>query len=366
MASVWEAEDTVLGRRVAVKVISDTLAHDERWLARFRREARAAASISHPNVVKVFDFGVEEDRPYIVMAHASGGTLRERLAGNEPLVAAGLARELLGALGTVHAAGILHRDVKPANILLDREGRSHLTDFGIARPEDATSMTQTGVVLGTARYLAPEVAAGEPATPASDLYAAGVVLREAAREDPALAPLVDALTREDPAQRPQSAQAALALLDGAPATTETRAMPEADRAEATTRRQGPDTGAANGEAADAGAADGEAPDAGTTYRPPADTSATRRMAPTVASMGPGAVAPLRLAELAELRRSPWFAPAAAIAAVVLVAIVVIVVASSGGGAQPPAAAPTPAPLSAPPTDQLDTLDRAIDHAAGTH
>jgi serine/threonine protein kinase len=316
MASVWLAEDTVLGRRVAVKVISDTLAHDEGWLARFTREARAAASVSHPNVVEVFDFGVEEDRPYIVMAHLAGGSLKDRLAGEGALPdATRLARELLGALGRVHAAGILHRDVKPGNLLLDGEGRSHLTDFGIARPEDATAMTQTGVVLGTMRYMAPEVAGGDPASRESDLYAAGMVLREVAGEgEPeALARLIDALTQADPQRRPPSAAAALEALDGEP-TAATRVLGDATTAATAPLRRSP--------------------------RPAARTP-----------------------DLRGLRDSPWFVPLAALAAIALVTIVVIAAASGGGSGSGAAAAPTPAPLSAPVGHQLDALDAAIDHAA---
>ena len=163
MASVWLARDETLHREVAIKLMADTLADDERWLARFKREARAAAALSHPHIVKVFDFGIEEHRPYLVMAHVPGGSLRDRQQdGGELPDPERLARELLGALAHVHAAGIVHRDVKPGNILLDEHGSAHLTDFGIARPQDATAMTQTGMVMGTIRYLAPEVAERRP------------------------------------------------------------------------------------------------------------------------------------------------------------------------------------------------------------
>ena len=116
----------------------------------------------------------------------------------------------------MHAAGIVHRDVKPGNILLDEHGSAHLTDFGIARPQDATAMTQTGMVMGTIRYLAPEVADGDPATERSDLYSAGCVIREVAGDDPParLRELLDALTDDDPERRPSSADDALARLDG--------------------------------------------------------------------------------------------------------------------------------------------------------
>ena len=143
------------------------------------------------------------------MAHISGGSLRDRIRdGGELPDAERLARELLSALAHVHAAGIVHRDVKPGNILLDEHDRSQLTDFGIARPQDGETMTQTGMVMGTIRYLAPEVAEGGPATERSDLYAAGGVLREIAGEDPPprLARVLDALTAEDPGERPPSAR----------------------------------------------------------------------------------------------------------------------------------------------------------------
>jgi serine/threonine protein kinase len=343
MASVWRAQDTRLGRTVAVKVIADTLAHDESWLARFQREARAAASVSHPNIVKVFDFGVEDDRPYIVMAHVGGGSLKDVLAKGTRLPAAGaLARELLDALAHVHAAGILHRDVKPGNILLDDAGRSHLTDFGIARPEDATAMTQPGVVLGTVKYLAPEVAHGDPATPASDLYAAGMVLKETTRpEDPApLRELIEALTAFDPAHRPASAREALAFLDRAADPTET------------TYEMPPEEETATVPLAEITAATRAIP-------------RTRRPEPRAARPRPAAApAPAQRPDLAALRRSPWFAPLAALAGIVVLAIIVIAIASSGGDtSKGAAAAPTPAPRTAPVGSQLDALDAAIDDAA---
>jgi serine/threonine-protein kinase len=325
MASVWLARDETLHREVAIKLIADTLADDERWLARFKREARAAAALSHPNIVKVFDFGLEEHRPYLVMAHVPGGSLRDRLQdGGEPPDPERLARELLGALAHVHAAGIVHRDVKPGNILLDEHGSAHLTDFGIARPQDATAMTQTGMVMGTVRYLAPEVADGALATERSDLYAAGGVIREVAgHPSPRLRELLKALTAEDPERRPSSAEDALARLD----STE------------------------------------PAPAAGTS------DAATRRMAP-VRSEETRPTAPLERAKpalgaLDEVIRRPWFVPAAGIAAVVLLAVIVIALAGGGGGGgeEPQRAAASPAPASAPLDEQLRGLDRAIDAAA---
>lgn len=223
MASVWRAHDERLGRTVAVKVLSETLALDRDFVRRFNREAKIAAGLSHPNLVKVFDFEAGEERPYLVSEYVEGGTLAERLdAGGRPDTER-LARELLSALAHIHAAGVVHRDVKPANVLLDREGRARLTDFGIAQPGDATRFTQTGQVVGTRGYMAPEVEAGDRATERSDLYSAGVLLSEVLERSPApgLVPLARRLKAEDAWARPRSASQALSELDRAPAADRT-------------------------------------------------------------------------------------------------------------------------------------------------
>jgi len=238
MASVWLADDDRLSRSVAVKLMTDRLADDAEWRERFQREARAAAAISHPNVVSVFDFGLDEGRPFLVMQFVDGVTLAEALRDGHAIDAGRLAIELLEALDQVHAAGIVHRDVKPANILLDGSGRAYLTDFGIAQSQDATALTQTGVVIGTLSYLAPEVLTGASATAASDLYAAGKVIAEAAGADQRLQRLTDELTAQRPADRPASARAALATLhDAKPSevTDTTRRLPHGEGATTATR-----------------------------------------------------------------------------------------------------------------------------------
>jgi eukaryotic-like serine/threonine-protein kinase len=228
MAIVWGATDLQLERRVAIKIIADVLAVDPQFVARFEREARLAAGVNHPNVVKIFDYSTDEERPLLVMEYVPGGTLRDARDGVDPLA---LAEDLLDALAHIHGAGILHRDVKPANVLIGADGSPRLTDFGIARSEEQTGLTQTGQVMGTLRYIAPEVAAGGRATPQSDLYSLGVVVGEAAGENPprALAGLLARMTAADPAQRPASADEALAEL--AP----TRALPGTDEPPATAR-----------------------------------------------------------------------------------------------------------------------------------
>uniref|UniRef100_UPI0017CEC8FF serine/threonine-protein kinase n=1 Tax=Sporichthya sp. TaxID=65475 RepID=UPI0017CEC8FF len=239
MASVWAAQDPRLDREVAIKIISDTLALDPTFVERFEREARIAAALSHPHVVGVFDYGTHGGRPYLVMECVPGGTLSSRLKEDrvdwDPVT---ITRELLDALGHIHAAGILHRDLKPANVLIGADGRARLTDFGIAHLADATKLTSTGFIVGTEKYLAPEVRRGAAATVASDLYALGVLLRECATAHApgGLTELTDRLTDPDPDRRPASAASALALLVGTAAHLQpTAPMPIAPDPEAATR-----------------------------------------------------------------------------------------------------------------------------------
>jgi len=216
MAAVWLGHDEVLDRPVAVKVLSDTIASDPEFVARFRREARTAAGLSHPNLVGVYDYSDGEERPYLVMQFVPGEDLGTILARDGRVDCERLARELLDALVHIHAVGILHRDIKPANILIDSQGMAKLIDFGIAQPADATSLTRTGLILGTERYAAPEVMEGRPASERSDLYSCGVVLRfchSEASGSPAMRGLIDWLTSEDPRARPASARQALARLE---------------------------------------------------------------------------------------------------------------------------------------------------------
>jgi serine/threonine protein kinase len=306
MATVWLAQDTRLGRRVAVKVISDALAAQAPYVERFRREARIAAGLSHPNLVKVYDFGSDGERPFLVMEYIEGVALGQGAAGGPasgpPVDSEALARELLDALAHIHAAGIVHRDVKPANVLVGPDGRARLTDFGIALAEGSTGLTETGQVIGTLKYLAPEVASGRPATPQSDLYSLGVLLSEVASGDkpPGLARLIERLTAADPAQRPPSAAQALSALDAAPGAT-------------------------------------------TATRPLAVTASTRLLG-------------------ADARRRRVLV--AVVAAAVLVAVtVLIVVATSGGGTSSPTAVRA-APANAPLSQQLNTLDRMVDRVSG--
>src|SRR5450830_1382454 len=180
MAEVFFARDTTLGRLVAVKVLRERFADDEQFVERFHREARAAAVLNHPNVVVIHGHGGSAGSLYIVMEYVHGETVKElvRRAGRlSPAAARVIELDLLAALQAAHDGGIVHRDVTAQNVLLTEDGRVKVTDFGIARFGSST-LTSTGVVMGTSRYLSPEQARGEPTDERSDLYSAGVVLFE--------------------------------------------------------------------------------------------------------------------------------------------------------------------------------------------
>src|SRR5438105_9027039 len=244
MGEVWAARDLELARSVALKLLGP-----EADPARFEREAHAAAALSHPNVTQLFDYGAWKGRPYMVLELLPGGTLEDRLRDGRPLPDAEserIAREVAAGLAHAHSRGLVHRDLKPANVLFDADGRAKIADFGIARMGGAGTLTEAGTMLGTAAYISPEQAAGEPATAASDVYSFGVILfrmlagrlpfeaeeplelvtmhRDAPpppvaayRPDapPRLAQLADASLAKDPGARPPDGGALAAALGGA-------------------------------------------------------------------------------------------------------------------------------------------------------
>lgn len=245
MGAVWRARDELLHRDVAVKEVKVPFAlseHDRAALyQRTLREAKTAARLNHPGVVTVFDVVEEDGRPWIVMELVQARSLDRVLAEDGPLPvphAADVGQQLVGALATAHAAGILHRDVKPSNVLLAPDGRAVLTDFGIATFEGDERLTQTGMVMGTPEFTPPERIRGEPATPSSDLWSLGAtlyaavqgrgpyaerggaittmnaVLHEDARAAPSagqLGPVISALMHRNPAARPDAARTSLLL-----------------------------------------------------------------------------------------------------------------------------------------------------------
>ena len=182
MAEVYLAHDEVLDRHVALKVLRDQYAENEEFVERFRREARSVAALNHPNIVSVYDWGHTEDGSYyIAMEYVPGGTLKERILSEariDPGTATAWGSQVARALGFAHECGVIHRDVKPHNILLTDSANAKVTDFGIARAATAATISQSSFVLGTASYISPEQAMGKPVGPESDLYSLGVVLYE--------------------------------------------------------------------------------------------------------------------------------------------------------------------------------------------
>jgi serine/threonine-protein kinase len=180
MADVWLAEDQELGRKVAIKMLHERYANDTQFVERFRREATHAAGLSHPNVVSIYDRGEAEGSYFIVMEYVEGRTLKELIVTRGPCpvpVAISYVRQVLAALRYAHRNGIVHRDIKPHNVLVDHEGRVKVADFGIARA-GSSQMTEAGSIIGTAQYLSPEQARGAPVDESSDLYSTGIVLYE--------------------------------------------------------------------------------------------------------------------------------------------------------------------------------------------
>jgi serine/threonine-protein kinase len=349
MAEVWRATDTRTGATVAVKRLHPGLADDVAARSRFRREIEASRAVAHPAAVRVLDADPDADPPWLVMEHVAGGSLAARLEPGAPMPADAVARigaDVAGALAALHAAGLVHRDVTPSNILLPPDGGARLADFGIARTWDGSPLedvTLTGDVVGTLRFVAPEILAGGPAGPAADVWALGAVLHEAGTGrrpfdasspaallasqrrlppmdgiDPASAPLLTRMLDPDPSARPAATAVAAALSRIADHVT-------------TERR--PDAIAEEGTVVMASAVPSRA--AGVDVEPVAIGSI------------PGAVPERQLSPPRARRRPPARArragvPAPAVLAVGLLLLAAVVLgASSFGG--PAAGEPTPAP-----------------------
>ncbi|MBI4862338.1 MAG: serine/threonine protein kinase [Candidatus Riflebacteria bacterium] len=211
MGTVYLAEDERLKRRAAVKVLHRAIAASSQVLARFRREAECAGRLSHPNLVKVYDFGEDEGTHYLAMEHVEGETLESQLAGGRKLpipVATKIAIEILEALVACHEAGLIHRDLKPANVMIDRSGLTRVLDLGIVKPVDRTVLTAEGARLGTPRYMTPEMIQTGVSDPRSDVYQAGLILYECLAGRPAFvgesfAVLIDLIVNAPPPPVPE-------------------------------------------------------------------------------------------------------------------------------------------------------------------
>ena len=366
MGEVWQATDLVIGRQVEIKILKDEYLGDPGFLERFRAEARHAALVNHEGIANVFDYGEEDGSAYLVMELVPGEALstileREHVLSTDKVL--DIVAQTAAALQAAHAAGLVHRDIKPGNLLITPDGRVKITDFGIARIADQVPLTATGQVMGTVQYLSPEQASGHPASPTTDIYSLGIVAYEALagrrpftgesqvaiamaqiNETPPDLPvtvsepvrnLVYACIAKNPADRPQSA-AHLARA-------------------ATALRRGDVQGAAAAVPAILGAA---GLTAATMLLPQSGATAATTVLPSAAA---GAVdSEVVVDEPAKKKRSPWTWPLIvliAILAIVLIGTIIALAMNNDGGGKDPASTsarpttsstPTKAPTSAPP------------------
>ncbi|MGW4050084.1 protein kinase domain-containing protein [Streptomyces sp. NPDC004779] len=390
MGKVWRAHDEVLHRVVAVKELTAGrfVAEADRLVlhARTQKEARAAARISHPGVVTVHDVLEHDDRPWIVMQFVDGPSLADAVkeAGTiEPREAARVGLHVVGALRAAHAAGVLHRDVKPGNVLLARDGRVLITDFGIAAIEGDSTITRTGELVGSIDYLAPERVRGGDPGPASDLWSLGATLYTAVEgsspfrrtspistmqavvgEEPPypenagpLASVIVALLRKDPDQRPRVDEAERMLLDAMEGRS-----PEAAQAYVPTQRMDVDTvSTSSGPGASGPGASGEAPTPVSPQTPrtvewptPAQSSATQRPAPATPSAP--TVVPAAPSSEASGKGRGRSAVLTAVLAAVLAGGAVFAVMHYGGGGGTPGPGPTTSVTAGPtPTDGKEAV-----------
>lgn len=369
MGEVWQATDLVIGRQVAIKILKDEYLGDPGFLERFRAEARHAALVNHEGIANVFDYGEEDGSAYLVMELVPGEALstileREHVLSTDKVL--DIVAQTAAALQAAHAAGLVHRDIKPGNLLITPDGRVKITDFGIARIADQVPLTATGQVMGTVQYLSPEQASGHPASPTTDIYSLGIVAYEALagrrpftgesqvaiamaqiNETPPDLPvtvsepvrnLVYACIAKNPADRPQTA-AHLARA-------------------ATALRRGDVQAAAAAVPAVLGAAGATA---ATMLMPSQGATAATTVLPAAAAAGVVSSETVE-DEPVEKKRSPWTWPLIvliAILAIVLIGTIIALTLNRGGGEDPATSTTArPTSTSAPPTTQAPPTSEA--------
>jgi len=371
MGEVWSATDLRLSRPVAVKVLSAQMASEANVRERFEVEARSAARLTHPNVVLVYDSGESEGTPFLVMELLPGRTLADEVAlgALDPQRARRVGIEVLGALAASHHAGILHRDIKPGNVLLTVDDVAKVGDFGIAKSTEGLNLTSTGLIVGTAAYLAPERVTGEPASVQSDIYAVGVVLYEALSGckpfeadtpiaimraveahdvvplsqacpdlDPGLVATVERAMAKDPGERFASASDMIAALQSSPVAPVPgptapgdETVPDAAALGATQRISGPSA---------------------TLVLPPSGASPTEVGRPGSTNDG---------GSRASAPQSHRRAIAASVAAVLFIVVLVIAIRAGTSSGPATTGAPSTAATSTPPVSVPAALDQALRH-----
>ena len=350
MGEVWQATDLVIGRTVAIKILKDEYLGDPGFLERFRAEARHAALVNHEGIANVFDYGEEDGSAFLVMELVPGEALstvleRERVLSTDRVL--DIVAQTASALQAAHAAGLVHRDIKPGNLLITPDGRVKITDFGIARIADQVPLTATGQVMGTVQYLSPEQASGHPASPSTDIYSLGIVAYEAlAGRRPftgeSQVAIAMAQINEAPPELPVTVSEPVRNL----VTTSIAKRPE-DRPSSAAHLARAAQALRRGDVAGAIAAVPGVAGAGVTA-PYGATSATRVMTSTTTP--PGGV------PTEEKRRNPWTWPLIAIIALLAVALIaiIIVLAIRPTGGDGPSTTPSVAPSSPTPTQTTTT------------
>ncbi|MET0726498.1 MAG: protein kinase [Leifsonia sp.] len=353
MGEVWQATDLVIGRQVAIKILKDEYLGDPGFLERFRAEARHAALVNHEGIANVFDYGEEDGSAYLVMELVPGEALstileREHVLSTDKVL--DIVAQTAAALHAAHAAGLVHRDIKPGNLLITPDGRVKITDFGIARIADQVPLTATGQVMGTVQYLSPEQASGHPASPTTDIYSLGIVAYEAlAGRRPftgeSQVAIAMAQINETPPDLPVTVSEpvrnlVLACIAKNPAD---RPASAAHLARAATALRRGDVQAA---AASVPAVLGGAAAAATMLMPQSNTSAATTVLPTSTATRSEA---LEAEDAGKKKRSPWTWPLITLIALLAIVLIgtIIAFAVNGSGNTPPETTTPPATTAAP-------------------